>query len=379
MNQWTPATEQTISKHCKDFNLSNYAQKIAGFGGYDKYLKDFLGGVFAEDISVPAKTVAQFRRRIEYTQGLMAVWGFDYSNGNDPATRHYYRWGQGSGTKPAPDAFYQSGYGKCNTGTIRQLCTGAGSRGRTTNCNYGLDSALKACGLFKTNTDKVKTWATKYGTVVTDKADLWPGDIIHFYKKPVDRGNPNKWSAGEWCHVAIVVAIEGSKIWLADFGSRFIKTKKPLHYMIKDGSALAGGEYSRYWTAIHAFDLEEEDVKGDTDKAVEMKRDIMNYFEAKEKEYGPEVTEIMTHFLSNKADYLRAAADYVLSGYAGSGEARKAFLGKDYDEVQAKVNDIIEKAQDVITGKYGTGEVRKVALGDDYQVVQNQVNRILKR
>ena len=373
MEQWTPATQKIIQKHCSDFNLSNYTSKIAGFGGYEKYLRDFLGGVFASDLK-KVRTVKEFRSRIEYVQGLMYIWGFDYSNGNNPTTRHYYRWGSGSSGKPAPDAFYQSGYGKCNTGTIQQLCTGSGGRGRTTNCNYGVDTALRACGLYIVNCDQIKTWATKYGHIVSRKKDLKPGDFVHFYASPIKRNDISTWK--NWKHVALVVAIEGSKIWLADFGSRFIKTKKPLHYMMLDNSDLAGGEYNRYWVGIHAFNLEDE-VKTDADKAVELKRDIDNYIEAKRKEYGEAVSNLANDYRYDEAEYYRAAADYVLKGFAGSGEARKVFFGNDYSAVQGKVNWTVQTAQEVIEGFYGSGEVRKAALGKDYDLVQGEVNRIL--
>lgn len=379
MEQWTRETAEIIDKHCRDFNSANYSTKIAAFGGYSDYLKT-LGGIFAKSIAEAVKTVEAFRERVEYVQGFMAIWGFDYSNGNDVKTRHYYRWGQGDGTKPAPDAFYQSGFGKCNTGTIQQLCTGADGRGRTTNCNYGADTALRACGLYIVGTDHVKEWATKYGKPVAAKKDLRPGDIVHFYAKSIKRGDPSTWSAGQWKHVALVVAIEAGKIWLADFGSRFIKTKKPLHYMALNDSAAAGGEYgSRYWAAIHAFDLKEEPkMKTDADKAVELKRDVSNYLDAKRKEYGETVDKLAASYFTDRPNYLRAAADYVLEGYAGSGEARKVFFGADYDDVQEKVNWIIKMAEDVILGVYGSGDVRKAALGADYDVVQAEVNRLLK-
>lgn len=88
----------------------------------------------------------------------------------------------------------------------------------------------------------------------------------------------------------------------------------------------------------------------------------------------------MNHYLSENGhdDYIRACADFVLSGYAGSEESRKAYFGTLYEEVQNKVNWIIKTAKDVINNKYGVNEKRKQLLGDDYQVVQNEVNRLLK-
>lgn len=261
--QWTTETKDIIAKHCKDFNSATYSTKIKAAGGYAAYV-DSLGGIFKAyrknaEAGKKVTTAADFRKCCEYVQGLMAVWGFDYSNGNSSKST-YWHWGS-STTKPAADAFYQSGKGKCNTGTISDLCQGTGGRGRTTNCNYGADTLLKAAGLYKRGTDAFTTWATKYGKPVTSKKNLQTGDIVHFFSKKIDKAKPSTWKSGNWHHVAIVHTVDkdNGKIWLADFGSRFIKSKNPLHYMPLNTSAQAGGEYkSYYWTAIHHTTLTEE-------------------------------------------------------------------------------------------------------------------------
>lgn len=249
-------TIKIINAHAKDFNSSNYSSKIKSLGGFTAYVKG-LGGVFKTWISKTGtvKTVSEFRECAEYVLGLISIWGFDYNNGST-----YWHWGQGSGSKPAADAFYQSGKGKCNTGTISQLCQGTGGRSRTTNCNYGVDTLLKAAGLYKTASCYYSSWATKYGKPVTNKANLRPGDMVHFFAKTVNRSKPSTWKAGTWKHIAIVHTVDkaNKKIWLIDFGSRYIKSKQPLHYMTIDTSAKAGGEYSSYyWSAVHAFDLKD--------------------------------------------------------------------------------------------------------------------------
>ena len=53
------------------------------------------------------------------------------------------------------------------------------------------------------------------------------------------------------------------------------------------------------------------------------------------------------------------------------------FFGKNYYDVQAKVNWVLKTAQEVIDGKYGSGEERRMKLGIDYNLVQDQVNRMV--
>ncbi len=82
-------------------------------------------------------------------------------------------------------------------------------------------------------------------------------------------------------------------------------------------------------------------------------------------------------------------AQRVIRGEFGNGEARRAALGERYDEVQARVNEILlgtpttpgvdveALALAVIRGEYGNGEARKRALGENYAAVQARVNEIL--
>lgn len=80
-------------------------------------------------------------------------------------------------------------------------------------------------------------------------------------------------------------------------------------------------------------------------------------------------------------------ANEVIAGKYGDGEARKQALGSLYNEVQAKVNEILgfsskksneEIANEVINGKWGDGEDRKNRLtnaGYDYNTIQEIVNQ----
>jgi len=103
--------------------------------------------------------------------------------------------------------------------------------------------------------------------------------------------------------------------------------------------------------------------------------------------------------LVNKKDGTQATksivdlAQEVIAGKHGNGEARKKSLGNLFDEVQAKVNEILlgktvenkksneEIAKEVIKGVWGNGEDRKNRLknaGYDYNAIQKLVNKLLK-
>ncbi len=87
-------------------------------------------------------------------------------------------------------------------------------------------------------------------------------------------------------------------------------------------------------------------------------------------------------------------AQEVINGKYGVGEARKQSLGSLYNEVQAKVNEILlgkkttvakksneEIANEVIAGKWGNGQDRKAKLataGYDYNAIQKIVNQKLR-
>lgn len=99
-----------------------------------------------------------------------------------------------------------------------------------------------------------------------------------------------------------------------------------------------------------------------------------------------------THTVVTKS--VEEIAKEVISGKWGNGTARKTALinaGYDYDDVQAKVNELLgaktnlksitEIAKEVIAGKWGNGATRKTKLtnaGYDYNKVQAKVNELLR-
>lgn len=78
----------------------------------------------------------------------------------------------------------------------------------------------------------------------------------------------------------------------------------------------------------------------------------------------------------------------VIAGKYGTGDARKKALGSLYNDVQAKVNEILkskksntEIAKEVLAGKWGNGDTRKKKLeatGYNYKEIQAIVNRLSK-
>ena len=351
MRQWSAETESIISRH--SVTSDTYKATMDAAGGFDAFVVS-LGGVFAKwhGRTEQAKTVQEVRERDEYVHGLMFIFCFCYWNGG---TWHFWL------NDPAK-AFYSTKQTKsCPSGTIAQLCTGAGGKTRITNCNYGIDTLSKALGYPIWSCDWQKM-LDKGAQKITVQDTLCPGDLVHFFTK-----------SGEWRHVAMVHSIEDGVVWLSDYGSRFIKTGKPLHAF--------PSEYTNYptWLGVRYMDLENEKVKDTNDLAVELKREIDSYLAFNRQAAGEDVYSTMIKFRSDRDAYLRAAADYVLDGHAGTGEARQVFFGEDYTDVQNKVNWVLAMTRDVIAGIYGSGETRKARLGPDYDVIQAQVNRQLRR
>lgn len=64
----------------------------------------------------------------------------------------------------------------------------------------------------------------------------------------------------------------------------------------------------------------------------------------------------------------------VLKGKYGTGDERKKKLGRRYDEVQRRVNEVLRLARKAVNGDYGNGAARKKKLGKDYNIVQWVIN-----
>ena len=377
MSCWTAETEKIIKAHQADFSSSNWESYLKAHGGYTGYLNR-LGGVFSKwnGKTASVKTAAQFQEISQYVMGLMAIYGFNYNNG-----RTHVRWGGGS-------PFYPSaGDGRCNWGRIDVLCSSR-DKDKTTNCNFGMDSFYYKCGLMPKYielSDMFK-WQAKHYKVIRKKEDLRIGDLIHLFHSRITSKDPDTWSG--WGHVCCVGEKRGNTIIAYDTGRRFISSgnfKKVFDVNSKNEPV---GEYNNYdgWIGIHFVELSGSngEVKGDSELAVEVIAGKWGAGAEREKRLGNRYQKVQSrvdYFLGGtkpgRAAYLRAAASYVLKGYAGNEKDRELFFGKNYPEVQKEVNYVIQTAKDVLSGKYGSGDERKKALGIDYDLIQQQVNRMV--
>ena len=377
MSCWTTETEKIIKAHQADFNSSNCQAKLKSYGGYSAYLKR-LGGVFAKwnGKNANVKTAAQLQEIAQYVFGLMAIYGFNYNNGNFTV-----RWGGGSPFYPSAND------GKCNWGEIDTLCSSA-SKSKTTNCNFGMDSLYYKAGIMpkRVELSDMYKWQARHYKVIRNKADLRIGDLVHMFGHRITSSNPDTWY--DWHHVCCVGEKRGSTVIMYDSGSRFISSGDFKHELVVDKNNEPDGDYSNYhgWVGIRVVELagNNGETKVSSDYAVEVIAGKWGKGEDRKKRLGSmynKVQAVTNYYLTGGEDgrkaYLRAAAGYVLKGFAGSGAARQRFFGKYYKDVQNKVNWVIQTAQDVIAGKYGTGEERKKKLGADYDLVQAEVNRMV--
>ena len=377
MSCWTAETEKIIKAHEADFNSTNWQSKLKAYGGYSAYLNQ-LGGIFKKwnGKTANVKTAKEFREIAEYVFGLMAIYGFNYNNDVT-----HVRWGGASPFYPNKDS------GRCNWGKIDDLCSKS-SLDKTTNCNFGVDSIYYKAGIAPGKFDysyRFKWFGNNY-PIIRKKADLRVGDLVHFFHDPIKSNNPDTWTG--WGHVACVGEKSGNTVILYDTGNRFIRTgnfKKPFTV---DAHGKPTGEYDNYegWVGIHIIDLagNNGEVKGDSELAVEVIAGKWGSGIVRVAKLGKRYDAVQSrvnYFLggtaSGRSAYLRAAASYVLKGFAGNDDERRKFFGKNYGDVQDKVNWVIKAAQDVLDGKYGSGDVRKANLGIDYNLVQDQVNRMV--
>lgn len=102
------------------------------------------------------------------------------------------------------------------------------------------------------------------------------------------------------------------------------------------------------------------------------------------------VTEILTGKSSVKKTVDEVAKEVIAGKWSNGTKRRKALIaaGYDYDEIQAAVNRILcgksneDIAKEVIAGKWGNGSDRRKALtraGYDYDVIQEIVNKLLSK
>jgi len=344
---FTDTTQKIVDAHKADFDCTNYKSVLAKFGGYDKYIES-LGGVFSRyrNFNGKVKTIQQYHDICEYVFGLFAIYGFDYYNGNK-----YVRWSGGS-------PFYINGAkGSCNGGTIDDLC-GLVSKSKTTCCNWAIDTLLKKMGWLPNGSQQYCTQAS-YGKLITNKKDLQPGDIVHFYNNKNGVFNPNDTSTygkSGWHHVVIVWDVTDTKIILADGGSRMQWNKGKWLYEVPKSGTGFGGDYgtSDRWLARRINTL--TNAKPTTEN----------------KTIDDLAIEVILGHDINGATW-------------GNDPLRSELLGNLAEKVQARVNELLKDekllqrtlAIYVLEGKASSGSERKAYLGDDkWKLAQDCINSV---
>ena len=248
-------TMSIVEKHYNDFNYSSFNASSS-----PAYIRS-LGGIFSKyyDKEVKVTTAGELQEVAEYVFGLMYIYGFDYYNGTK-----YCKWG---GSCDAPnsgenDAFYPPGVTHTSDGcsdptsNFDKLITGAQEINMTTNCNWTVDMVYYKAGLFGGNgqpggSASFKSMGRNY-EVITNIEDLQVGDILHFFRGSIDRGNPETWS--DWYHVAFVGEVDRKKGTITgyDGGSYFTNNKNYKWVAEMKSGKLHGTEN---WSAVRITNL----------------------------------------------------------------------------------------------------------------------------
>lgn len=232
--QFSDETQKIVEEHCCDFDASNFEEYMEECGGYDEYLKS-LGGIFAEyagdDVKIPVETAGDFKIASEYVYGIIAIWGFDYSNGR---AGHYGRWMSGDGVSEGnvpENAFYPKNssipYRTGKYGTPQRIDVKASqdpekvkNPGVNTCCNFTVDMLINKFDLpnmlTKSDGSRIGTCSIitqrkrmeeEYGfNAITKAEDLEVGDMVHCYTHALS--NYEKTTADArisgWNHVFLI-------------------------------------------------------------------------------------------------------------------------------------------------------------------------------
>ena len=257
-------TADIIEAHMNDFNYNNFRSVINSYGGFENYVRN-LGGIFSKyyGSNVSGLTCAsQLQEVSEYVFGFMYMYGFDYYNGSK-----YCKWG-GSCGNPATkysDAFYPSGMQHTSEGLsdknhFDKIVSGADEINMTTNCNWTVDMVYYKAGLFggkgqPGSSASFKSLGKNY-QVIPNMSSLQVGDIVHFFRKPVDRSNPDTW--GEWFHVAYVGEVDHVKgeITFYDGGS-FMTNNRNYKWKAKIDDSESSKLHGSSWSAVRITNIDQ--------------------------------------------------------------------------------------------------------------------------
>lgn len=253
-SQFSSETMRIVESHINDFNYYNFKPFMASHGGAGNYIKS-LGGVFSEYYGARPRVTTQYelQKVSEYVFGLMYIWGFDYYNGSK-----YCKWGGScGGTTSTPDAFYPGGMqhtsdGLSDRNNFDALITGQNEINMTTNCNWTVDMVFVKAGIWSSG--KSASWVSgcKDGTIDLNNAKV--GDVIHFFRSPINKNASSSTWAHTWYHVAFVGEVYDDRVVFYDGGSYFTNGRNFKWVAKKTDTKLHGAEFNN-WAICRVVNL----------------------------------------------------------------------------------------------------------------------------
>ena len=225
-------TIRIVERHLNDVNYYNFHSVINSYGGFQNYVNS-LGGVFKRYYGKQPKVTSAYEFQLvsEYVFGFMTMYGFDYFSGKN---KKYCKWGGGrclfynelndaikngtldtfripSGSSDAfyPGTFRYEDHGFSDKNHFDRIVSGRSGLNMTTSCNYTTDMVYYKAGIFGQGRTSI-TGSSQYRrmyyddscTIVKDFHDVQVGDIVEFFKQPIDLDNINTWK--NWYHVSFV-------------------------------------------------------------------------------------------------------------------------------------------------------------------------------
>lgn len=253
-SKFSSETMRIVESHINDFNYHNFNSFMASRGGAGNYIKS-LGGVFSEYYGVQPKVTTQYelQKVSEYVFGLMYIWGFDYYNG-----KKYCKWGGScGGNTSSPDAFYPGSLkhtsdGLSDRNNFDNLITGRNEINMTTNCNWTVDMVYVKAGIWSRGKSAGWASACKDGTI--DLKDARVGDVIHFFRSPINKNASSSSWAHTWYHVAYVGEVYDDRVVFYDGGSYFTNGRNFKWTAKKTDSKLHGADYNN-WAICRVVNL----------------------------------------------------------------------------------------------------------------------------
>ena len=224
--KFSSETMKIVENHLYDFDYSTFSSYMAKQGGAGNYIQN-LGGVFSEYYGSNKKvsSVYEFQKVSEYVFGLMYIYGFDYYSGSK-----YCKWGGScGGYTSSDDAFYPGSVHHTSDGLSQNtnfdnLITGKNEVNMTTNCNWTVDMVYTKAGIWS-GAKGASYKSMCPGHVVKNVSDYQVGDVIHFFRNPIDLDNVSSWSSSSWYHVAYVGEVYDDYVVVYDGGSYFTNNR----------------------------------------------------------------------------------------------------------------------------------------------------------